>query len=100
MTQPKLIRAGRAGEGLVTLSIQPYLMHAGRAGRFGGSYEEGLVTCLNAADIPYLEECLAATLEPATTAGITASLDQLKDFKRSAPPYLILSDPATLLSHL
>ena len=58
------------------------MLCAGRAGRRNSVYGQGLVTCLNRADIPRLQEAVATPLEALSTptAGLFPEFEQLEAF--------------------
>lgn len=56
---------------------------AGRAGRFGSRYPDGLVTCLRRADMPALRRNLGEPAEDIMAAGLLPEFDQLFAFQAS-----------------
>eukprot|EP00250_Pteridium_aquilinum_P009652 c18829_g1_i1 orf=75-2423(+) len=58
---------------------------AGRAGRRGSLYPEGLVTTLQASDLPHLFTCLDQPFVEACSAGLFPSCEQLQLFAKHMP---------------
>lgn len=56
---------------------------AGRAGRRGTLYEEGVVTCLQPGDLPLLIDALKQPVELATAAGLFPLFEQVRVQDRS-----------------
>lgn len=78
--------------GLIPLhdvSLMDLLMHvvlqvkqiAGRAGRRGSLFPEGVTTTFYTQDIPYLYQSLQQDFEPATAAGLFPVFEQVRNFK-------------------
>ncbi|GJP54912.1 hypothetical protein CLOM_g13926, partial [Closterium sp. NIES-68] len=58
---------------------------AGRAGRRGSRYEEGVVTCLDPADTPLLIGALQDPVQPTTAAGLFPLFEQVEAFSSRLP---------------
>ncbi|CAI5527513.1 unnamed protein product [Closterium sp. Naga37s-1] len=58
---------------------------AGRAGRRGSRYEEGVVTCLDPTDMPLLIAALQEPVEPTTAAGLFPLFEQVEVFASQLP---------------
>ncbi|CAI5478441.1 unnamed protein product [Closterium sp. Yama58-4] len=58
---------------------------AGRAGRRGSRYEEGVVTCLDPTDMPLLIAALQDPVEPTTAAGLFPLFEQVEVFASQLP---------------
>ncbi|KAH7425485.1 hypothetical protein KP509_11G056800 [Ceratopteris richardii] len=58
---------------------------AGRAGRRGSLFPEGLVTTFHASDLPILCKCLAEPFLDSCSAGLFPSCDQLQLFAKHMP---------------
>ncbi|CAI7736834.1 unnamed protein product [Closterium sp. NIES-54] len=58
---------------------------AGRAGRRGSRYEEGVVTCLDPTDTPLLIAALQDPVEPTTAAGLFPLFEQVEVFASQLP---------------
>ncbi|KAJ7528222.1 hypothetical protein O6H91_16G090200 [Diphasiastrum complanatum] len=59
------------------LDVMQIKQIAGRAGRYGSSFQKGEVTCLDLYDLPRLHNSIAAPSVPIKAAGLFPSLDQL-----------------------
>jgi ATP-dependent RNA helicase SUPV3L1/SUV3 len=70
-------------EALISLSQGKQI--AGRAGRFGTQWENGLVTSLHSHSIPILKSYLNETPEELNSAGISPQIEQLEKFARVLP---------------
>ncbi|CAM9327645.1 unnamed protein product, partial [Phaeothamnion confervicola] len=60
---------------------------AGRAGRFGGPFDQGFVTCMQQRDMAHLRDGMAAPEEDLAAAGLFPTLEQLVMFARAMGGY-------------
>lgn len=68
-----------------TISISQALQIAGRAGRYGTQWENGLVTTFKQEDLPTLKTLLSQTPEPITQAGLHPTADQIELYAYHLP---------------
>ncbi|CAB3409903.1 unnamed protein product [Caenorhabditis bovis] len=61
------------------------LQIAGRAGRFGTSYANGVVTTMKTQDLSTLKAILSQKIEPISTVGIAPTYDQIETFSFHLP---------------
>eukprot|EP00884_Botryococcus_braunii_P014946 jgi/Botrbrau1/23452/Bobra.106_1s0010.2 len=70
------------GESRVPISVSQIKQIAGRAGRRGSAYPEGIATTLNLEDLPRLQQALATPLQDLSTpqAGLFPEFDMVEAF--------------------
>ncbi|KAH6561370.1 hypothetical protein BASA50_002622 [Batrachochytrium salamandrivorans] len=73
------------GTKVIPLTVSQIKQIAGRAGRFGTQWENGLVTCLEDADMELLHASMKLTAPRIMSAGITPSVEQVEQFSSSLP---------------
>ncbi|CAI6001254.1 unnamed protein product [Closterium sp. NIES-64] len=76
----------------ISFPTTPVKQIAGRAGRRGSRYEEGVVTCLDPTDMPLLIAALQEPVEPTTAAGLFPLFEQ---DRVERPPRLLASSPSS-----
>ncbi|CAI5987498.1 unnamed protein product, partial [Closterium sp. NIES-65] len=69
----------------ISFPTTPVKQIAGRAGRRGSRYEEGVVTCLDPTDMPLLIAALQEPVEPTTAAGLFPLFEQVEVFASQLP---------------
>ncbi|KAK6644605.1 hypothetical protein RUM43_000872 [Polyplax serrata] len=70
---------------IVQVPVSQALQIAGRAGRYGSQYSKGFVTTFKKSDIGLLQSILSKTPEPATSAGILPTVDQIELYSYYLP---------------
>ncbi|KAG1143552.1 hypothetical protein G6F37_003418 [Rhizopus arrhizus] len=73
------------GKEVRPISIPQLKQIAGRAGRFGTAYGNGIVTALNRADLRYIKEAVAAPNVELEMAGLQPTVDMLELFALQMP---------------
>ncbi|XP_078444548.1 ATP-dependent RNA helicase [Wolffia australiana] len=73
------------GDRVVPVAASQVKQIAGRAGRRGSRYPDGLVTTFAAADLEYLVECLQRPFEEAPQAGLFPLFEQVELFASQFP---------------
>ncbi|XP_022916085.1 ATP-dependent RNA helicase SUV3 homolog, mitochondrial [Onthophagus taurus] len=68
-----------------TISVSSALQIAGRAGRYGTQWENGLVTTFKPEDLPTLKNILSQQPEPITQAGLHPTADQIELYAYHLP---------------
>lgn len=83
-----------SGGGMADISPSLAKQIAGRAGRYGSAYGEqgGVATCVQDADIQYLQEAFAEAHVPLKSAGLFPSSDQMVEFAKQLPGITDLGD--------
>jgi ATP-dependent RNA helicase SUPV3L1/SUV3 len=84
------------GESVVKLSHSDVKQISGRAGRRNSPYPNGVVSCRDPRDLPYIHECLTKEIKPIKKAGLLPTAAHIELFSDALGAYNLDDDHTNL----